>query len=202
MEKKNRQLMLELRAEQPEDYETVEKLTCEAFANAPHAGGSEALLAHKLRDIEAFVPELDIVAVLDGEVVGSIMYTKSRVVGNENEWETLTFGPLSVLPSCQKQGIGAALVRHTLKIARRMDFRAVLIFGHESYYPRFGFANAAEFGVTTAEGENFDAFMALPLYDGALTGVHGRLIHDPIYTSLDESENEAFNRRLTGYPLD
>jgi len=48
----------------------------------------------------------------------------------------------------------------------------VLIFGHESYYPRFGFKPASEFGITTEDGKNFPAFMALPLYDGALDGVH------------------------------
>jgi predicted N-acetyltransferase YhbS len=187
---------ISLRREQPEDYSIVEKLTYEAFKTAPYAGGNEALLAHKLRLISAFVAELDFIAEIDGNVVGNIMYTKSRIVGTNGAWETLTFGPLSVLPAYQRHGIGTALVRHTLDIARAMKYRAVLIFGHEEYYPRFGFEPAAKYGITTADGKNFAAFMALPLYDGSLDGVIGRLICDPVFESLDKTESDDFNRQF------
>jgi virginiamycin A acetyltransferase len=79
-----------------------------------------------------------------------------------------------------------------------LDFRAVLIFGHESYYPRFGFEEAAKFGITTDKGGNFPAFMALPLYPGALDGVRGQFVCDPIYANLDKAESEAFN---TGFGM-
>jgi len=182
-----------LRLEQPSDYFTVEKITYEAFKTAPHAGGDEALLAHKLRKAGTFVPELDYVAEFDGIVVGNIMYTRSKVVNDRTEWETLTFGPVSVAPAYQQRGVGSALIRHTLNTARDMGFRAVLIFGHPAYYPRFGFVNAAQFGITTADGKNFDAFMALPLFDGALDKVNGKLMYDPVYESLDKAESDAFN---------
>jgi predicted N-acetyltransferase YhbS len=186
-----------LRLEQPDDYRSVEKLTYEAFKNAEHAGGNEALLAHKLRGVAAFVPKLDFVAEAGGKIVGNIMYTRSKVAGSGGEeWETLTFGPVSVLPEYQRQGIGSALVRHTLDLAREMGFRAVFIFGHESYYPRFGFKEASEFHVTTDSGENFPAFMTLPLYEGALNGVSGKLICDPVYFSLDKEESDAFRKML------
>jgi predicted N-acetyltransferase YhbS len=182
-----------LRLEWPEDHRTVEKLTYEAFRNAEHASGDEAFLARKLRDIPAFVAELDYVAEAGGKVIGNIMYTRSKIVSsNGEEWETLTFGPLSVLPEYQKRGVGAALVSHTLQLARKMGFRAVLIFGHESYYPRFGFREASAFHVTTDSGENFPAFMALPLYEGALSNVSGKLMCDPVFFSLEKEEKEAF----------
>jgi predicted N-acetyltransferase YhbS len=182
-----------LRLEQPDDFAVVERITYEAFKNAPHASGGEALLAHKLRGVPAFVPELDYVAEIGGNVVGNIMYTRSKVSGDGEEWETLTFGPLSVLPACQRRGAGAALVGHTLGKARSMGFRAVLIFGHEKYYPRFGFENAEKYGITTADGKNFPAFMALPLCDGALEGVNGRLLYDPVFESSSKAESDAFN---------
>jgi virginiamycin A acetyltransferase len=191
---------IKLRREESADYRAVEKITYEAFKTAPHADGGEALLAHKLRGISAFVPELDFVAEIAGNVVGNIMYTKSRIVkdggtGKDSggEWETLTFGPVSVLPAYQGRGVGSALIRRTLEAARAMGFRAVLIFGHEEYYPRFGFEDAAKYGVATADGQNFPAFMALPLYAGALDGVSGRLVCDPVYVSLDKNESETFN---------
>jgi predicted N-acetyltransferase YhbS len=139
-----------------------------------------------MRSYPAFVRSLNYVAELDGKVIGNIMYAKSKIVSDDGEWETLTFGPVSVLPKFQKDGVGSALIRKTLDIAREMGYLAVLIYGHESYYPRFGLKPADEYGVTTADGKNFPAFMALPLYDGALDGVHGRFILDEVYTNLDK----------------
>ena len=195
-----------LRVEKKSDWKTVEQITYRAFRNAPPTGadddGMEALLAHKLRSCAAFVPELDYVAEFGGSVIGNIMYTRSKVVGDDGgEWETLTFGPVSVLPKYRRDGVGSALIRKTLETARELGYRAVLIFGHESYYPRFGFKSASDFGITTADGKNFPAFMALPLYDGALDGVRGRLILDGVYSALDKEESEKFNTRLAA-PMD
>jgi predicted N-acetyltransferase YhbS/uncharacterized protein YdhG (YjbR/CyaY superfamily) len=193
-----------LRLETKSDRDIVERVTYRAFRDAPPTGadddGMEALLAHKLRSCPAFVPGLDYVAELNGTVIGNIMYTRSKVVGDEGavpyEWETLTFGPVSVLPKYQRDGVGSALVRRTLAAAQELGCRAVLIFGHENYYPRFGFKPASEYGVTTADGKNFPAFMALPLYDGALDGVRGKFICDDVYFTLDRAEADALNEKL------
>jgi predicted N-acetyltransferase YhbS/uncharacterized protein YdhG (YjbR/CyaY superfamily) len=190
-----------LRIEGKADWKTVEQITYRAFLNAEHASGDEALLARKLRGRPSFVPELNYVAEIDGSVIGNIMYTRSKVVNDDGEWETLTFGPVSVLPKYQRQGAGGALIRRTLYTARELGYRAVLIYGHESYYPRFGFKPASDFGITTADGKNFPAFMALPLTDGALDGVCGRLICDEVYTALDKTESDKLNAKLAE-PMD
>jgi predicted N-acetyltransferase YhbS/uncharacterized protein YdhG (YjbR/CyaY superfamily) len=194
-----------LRLERKSDRNIVEQITYRAFRDAPPTGadddGMEALLARKLRSCAAFVPELDYVAELDGSVIGNIMYTRSKVTGDGGKWETLTFGPVSVLPKHQRNGVGSALIRKTLEAAYELGYRAVLIFGHESYYPRFGFKPASEYGITTADGKNFPAFMALPLYDGAFDGVRGRLILDEAYSALDKEESDKLNARLAA-PMD
>ena len=194
-----------LRNEKKSDRKTVEQVTYRAFRDAPPTGdddGMEALLAQRLRSCAAFVPELDYVAELDGCVIGNIMYARSKVIGESgSEWGLLTFGPVSVLPKHQREGVGSALILKTLDAARELGFRAVLIFGHESYYPRFGFKPASEYGITTAEGKSFPAFMALPLYDGALEGVQGRFIIDEVYSTLDREESDALNAKLAE-PMD
>ncbi|MDR2515972.1 MAG: N-acetyltransferase [Spirochaetaceae bacterium] len=171
-----------VRPETPDDYFTVECVVREAFLDAPHADGTEALLARKLRDRPSFVRSLDYVAVIEGAVAGNIMYSMCDIIGATGErWEALTLAPLSVLPRFQRRGVGSLLVRYTLDAARKAGFRAVLLYGHETYYPRFGFSPAARYGITTAGGDNFDAFMALPLHDGALDGVRGRYIYDAVF---------------------
>jgi hypothetical protein len=99
-------------------------------------------------------------------------------------------------PRTQRQGVGSTLITHTLDQARRLGFRAVLLFGNPAYYSRFGFADATRFGITTHDGYNFPAFMALPMRDGPLNGVAGKIIDDPIFTTLDPKEAETFNRDL------
>ncbi len=192
-------MKIELRLEQPEDYREVEELTRAAFWDMDLPGRErcdEHLLAHKLRSIPAFVPELDYVAVEGGKIAGNIMYSKSKIVDEVGkEYETLTFGPLSVLPSLQGQGIGAMLVKKTLEEAAGMGYRAVLIFGHPDYYKRFGFQNAEKFQITTAEGDNFDAFMALELYPGALNGISGKFFYDSVF-EIDPREAEVFDRHF------
>jgi len=194
-----------LRLEKKSDWKVVEQITYRAFKDAPPTGGddgNEALLARNLRSRDAFVPELDYIAELDGSIIGNIMYTRSKVVNDDGgEWKTLTFGPISVLPKYQRQGVGSALIRKTLEVARELGHRAVLIYGHESYYPRFGFKPASEFGITTDDGKNFPAFMALPLCDGALNDVCGRLICDEAYTSLDKEVSDKLNAKLAE-PMD
>ncbi|MDR0906762.1 MAG: N-acetyltransferase [Oscillospiraceae bacterium] len=186
-----------LRLEEPRDYRAVEELTREAFG-ADSGSCDEHLLAHKLRKISGFVPELDYVAEIDGELAGNILYSKSKIVSDSGiETEVLTFGPLSVLPKFQNLGVGKALIRRTISEAKRLGYRAVVIFGHPDYYPRSGFRRAAEFGLTTPDGETFDAFMALPLYDGALDGVSGRFYEDKVYHSLGEEELADFEKNFT-----
>ena len=194
------------RLERKQDRDTVERITYRAFINAPPTGvdddGAEPLLARMLRTDPAFVPKLNYIAEVSGRVVGNIMYTKSKVVTHSGaEIETLTFGPVSVLPAYQRQGIGSKLILHTLEIARGMGYPAVLIFGYESYYPRFGFKPASEYGITTSDGSNFPAFMALPLHDGALDGVRGRFFHADVFNNLDLDESDALNKKLAE-PMD
>ena len=189
-------MSVELRRETETDHEEVENLTREAFWDIFKPGCDEHLLVHKVRKVPAFVPELDFVAVEDGRIVGNIIYSQAKVVGGDgNAHEVVTFGPVSVLPSFQRRGIGSALIEQTMKLAREMGFRAIVIFGHPAYYSRFGFENAERFGITTADGTNFDAFMALELREGGLEGVTGRFYEDPVFR-MDKDEVEAFDRRF------
>ena len=190
-----------IRLETPDDYYSVEALTREAFWDNFWEEGrvicDEHFLVSKLRSCPTFIPELDYLAEIDGKPVGHIIYTRSRIEDDSGKvTETLTFGPLSVLPEYQNNGIGKALMRHTFEEARRLGHRAVLIFGHPDYYPRVGFRRAAEFGITTSDGKVYDPFMAYPLYEGALEGIHGRYFIDPVYFSLTQDESLEFDKRF------
>ena len=76
-----------------------------------------------------------------------VMYSRARVIDDAgNETEALTFGPLSVLPAYWHRGTGSALMRHSIREAKQMGHRAIVICGHPDYYPRFGFRGAKHYG--------------------------------------------------------
>ncbi len=192
---------IKLRLETPANYRAVEELTREAFwINTdcrPYI--DEHFLVHKLRRSKAFVPELDYVAEVDGRLVGNIMYARSKVVTPEaTEHEVLTFGPLSVLPEFQNKGIGRALMLATFEKARELGFTAIVIFGHPDYYPRLGFRQAGEFGLTTSGGNTYPPFMAMELIGGALSGISGRFYEAEAYDNLPQEEVLAFD---AGFPV-
>lgn len=184
-----------IRLEAPGDARKVERLTRDAFWNLHRPGASEHLIAHKLRSSPAFIPQLDFVAEApDKRLLGNIMYSESSIeTPSGKRFATITFGPLSVQPEFQTQGVGAALVRHSLDEARRLGHKVVIIFGHPEYYPRFGFVPAERFGITTAEGDNFDAFMALELVPGALQGVSGRFHDAEVFHQIEAEELAEFD---------
>lgn len=182
-----------LRPETPADHRAVELLTREAFWGTSRLTCDEHLLVHRLRTSEAFVPGLDVVAEVDGVVVGHVIWSRARVVGEGGTWDVLTFGPLSVLPAYQGTGVGSALMRHTLAAAARLGHRAVVVYGHPDYYPRFGFVRAGDVGVTAPGGATYDALMALALVEGGLSGVRGEFHEDPAF-HLDPADVEVFDR--------
>ena len=68
---------LTIRNETPSEYRAVENLTREAFWNVYRPGCLEHFVLHQFRTDPAFVPELDLVMELDGELIGHVMYVRA-----------------------------------------------------------------------------------------------------------------------------
>jgi putative acetyltransferase len=99
----------------------------------------EADIVDALREDPAWA--LSLVAELDDVIVGHLLFSRgSRGV--------MTLGPLAVLPSHQRRGIGTALMHGGLA---RIHGPVVLL-GHPDYYPRFGFRPAFPLGITNQWG--------------------------------------------------
>jgi len=185
---------IEIRNEIENDYSETENITREAFWDVYKPGCNEHLVLHNLRLSTAFIPELDFVACDNGKVIGNIVYSKAVVTDGNKKTDVLCMGPLCVLPEYQKKGIGSLLLKTSIKKATSLGFRAVIIFGNPAYYHRFGFASAEAFGIKTKEGLNFDAFMALELFKGALEGINGSFFEDKAF-EVKEEELEKFESR-------
>ena len=186
-----------IRPEEEKDYRAVEELTREAFWDLYHPGCCEHLIVHKIRTVPAFVKELSYVACDGQTVIGNIIYSRAKVVdGQDQAFEVLCMGPIGVLPAFQKKGVGSELMHCTIEKARALGFKAIILFGNPAYYQRFGFVNAQKYGITTPTGENFDAFMALELFEGALEGIGGKFYGDPVF-EINAEELDVFEK---GFP--
>jgi len=186
-------LDIRIRREEETDYRVVEELTREAFWNLHVPGCDEHYLVHVLRSHPDFIPEMDFVAEVDGRIAGNIMYTKSRVVDEGGgEMETLTFGPVSVLPEYQRRGIGTALIRHTREIAVRNGAKAIIILGHPHNYCTHGFKNSMDYGIGDSEGRFPYGQLALELERGVFEGKKWKFYYSPAY-HLDEKAVEKFD---------
>lgn len=187
---------IELRQEQPADYSETENVTREAFWNHYSPACSEHYLLHIMRDCPAFVPELDVVAVCDGKIVGNVVYMKSVIrADNGNSYEVLSLGPISVLPEYQRKGIGGRMIEYTRDIARRMGFAAILLCGDPDYYSRQGFLSAETFGIRTEDNMYADALQVCLLCENAMSGMKGRYIEDSVY-QVDEAAATEFDKHF------
>ena len=140
--------MFQIRNERAADHKTVEDITRKAFYNVYVPGCMEHYLVHIMREHEDFVPELDLVAELDGEIIGNIMYTKAKLTDSQGEEkEILTFGPVSILPRYQRKGYGKMLIEESLERAVRLGYDAVVIFGSPANYVSCGFECCKKYNV-------------------------------------------------------
>lgn len=152
-----------IREERLKDYERTYLVVKKAFENLEHADGNEHNLVNALRKCDAFIPELSLVAEVDGQIVGHIMFTKAKVENNT----VLVLAPLSVLPEYQKRGIGTALIKEGHRIAGELGYEYSIVLGSEKYYPRIGYLPAEKFGISPSFKVPSENFMAYRLKDDA-----------------------------------
>jgi putative acetyltransferase len=151
----------EVRPETSEDFDAITALLTEAFGQP-----AEARLVQGLRAEGVHVPDLTLVAEVDGTVVGHILF--SGVVVEDLELGTSTPGlalaPMAVLPAHQRRGIGSTLVRAALERADHRPEAVVVVVGHPRYYPRFGFVAASSLSISVPWPDiPADAVMVRPL---------------------------------------
>lgn len=169
-----------IRKEIPKDHNWVIELTAKAFETMPFSEGDEDKLVARLRNAPGFIPELSLIAELDGLIVGHILFTPLVIDNGQQQFESLVLGPVSVLPEFQKQGIGGKLIRAGHQKAVELGFRSVILIGHPEYYPRFGYKPASTWGIKTHyELPSDDVFMAVELTETALKNVSGMVIFPP-----------------------
>ncbi len=164
--------MTQIRVARPEDEAAIVRVHHEAFGRA-----DEAEIARRLHARGDVCVSL---AAFDGdELVGHVLFRPISVDGRSFPRTPLGLGPVGVLPGLQRSGTGIALCRAGIEACRARGAPFLVVLGHPTYYPRFGFVPAVRFGLTFGEMPPRDAFMAMELVPGALDGVTGPVRYGP-----------------------
>lgn len=112
---------------------------------------------------------LSLVATVDGQVVGHIMYSPITV----GDVTGAALGPMSVVSEHQGQGIGSKLVQTGNAKLKDAGWPFIIMLGHPNFYPRFGFKPASDFGIRCEWEVPDDVFMVLVLDEEKMRGVSG-----------------------------
>ena len=143
------------RVETDTDIAAVRAINAAAFDTT-----DEADLVDALRADPSWIDGLSVVSTTpDGTPAGYALLTRCHV----GEVPALCLAPCAVLPEYQRTGAGSAAVRAVLEAARHRGERFVIVLGHPSYYPRFGFTRASTHGIGLSVEVPDEALMALSL---------------------------------------
>jgi putative acetyltransferase len=159
--------MIVVRHERPNDVEAVRTLNRLAFGQE-----TEGRIVDLLR--ERCGDTVSLVAVEEEEIVGHIFFSPVTIAGDAGPILGMGLGPMAVHPARQRAGIGSLLVRQGLDHLRHRDCPFVVVLGHPSYYPRFGFERASLHGLASQwEAVPDEAFMVLPFNRTVMHAVSG-----------------------------
>lgn len=172
--------MLTIRRETSEDIAAIRYVNEQAFGQS-----EEAELVEKLRNRSVLT--LSLVAVQKNEIVGHIAFSPVVIESECSSFEATTLAPIAVLPAYQRQGIGGQLVRAGLKECRNLGHEIIVVLGHPTYYPRFGFMPAKPKGIICEFEVPAEAFMVLELREGALAGRGGIVKFQPEFKESMQS---------------
>lgn len=149
-----------IRPEQPSDAGPIGVVHRAAFPS-----DAEARLVARLRE-NSHAP-VSLVCEIEGHIVGHILFSPVEIVGNTMNAGGLGLAPVAVRPEYQRMGIGSSLITAGLAASRLAEVAFVVVLGHPEYYPRFGFRNARQRGLSN-EYEADEAFMVIELVPGSL----------------------------------
>jgi putative acetyltransferase len=126
-----------IRNETESDIDAIFDVTKAAFETHPYSNQTEQFIVNALRAADALT--ISLVAEVDGKVVGHLAFSPVTISDGSQGWYGL--GPVSVLPECQKQGMGKALISEGLSLLKALHAKGCVLVGDPKYYERFGFRN-------------------------------------------------------------
>lgn len=132
-------------------------------------------LVEEIRSKKYYLPELELLMMEDGEVVGYVMFSRFHLGGKYDD-RLVILTPAAVKTSLQRQGISRELITYGLRKAAEMGFTAALVEGNPANYRARGFQTSANHGIVAGPNihlPHVDCLMVTELVPGGLEGITG-----------------------------
>lgn len=132
-------------------------------------------LVEEIRSKKYYLPELELLMLEDGEVVGYVMFSRFHLGGKYDD-RLVILTPAAVKTNLQRQGISRALITYGLRKAAEMGFTAALVEGNPANYRARGFKTSANHGIVAGPNihlPHVDCLMVTELVPGGLEGITG-----------------------------
>ena len=163
-----------IRDERPSDLDAIREVNRQAFGQELEGRIVDALRARG-------AATLSLVAVAEQEVVGHILFSPATV----GSLVGAALGPMAVAPAHQKRGVGSQLVTCGIERLRGSACPFIVVIGHATFYPRFGFMPAAARGLTCDWKVPADVFMVNILNPDAAGQLHGRVEYRAEFSTIE-----------------
>ena len=150
------------------DYPQVMDIIGRAFRDEPYSG---RLSLAEMRGTKFFIPELSLVAETDDhKIVGHIYLIKVFI---NRTFTSLGLAQVVVAPEHQRRRIGSLMMVNVHQKAKEMGYNSIVALGHKEFLSKFGYREAADFGIHFPYGVVEEQCLIVELSPGALTYVHG-----------------------------
>jgi len=169
---------MKIRAVQKDDYRFIEDFVFQVFKHTHYSDGViEKALVKEMREKRYYIPQLDLVVVEEGTIIGHFTLSKFPI-SKMFENEVLMLSPVSVAIHKQRQGVGTYMLQEGIKLATKMGYKGIIVEGDYRYYRRFGFHTSTRFGIYAAEKNlppSEENLMALELCENGLEHISGEV---------------------------
>lgn len=140
-------MKITVRPECAADYDAVGDLLKAVFKSGDHSSFVMGLR----KKSEYFDPALSLVAEgADGIIVGYALFFPV----SQAERRILALHPMAIIPELRRRGTGKALLNEGLRIAKMRGYGGVVVMGPGTYYKKFGFRPAEEWGIFSEYAQN------------------------------------------------
>jgi len=142
---------------------------------------NEVRLTDAIRGAAEYIPDLSIVADLDGSLLGYALFAGVGVLSQQGMERALVLAVLAVHPMHQREGVGERLVRHGLERCRTKGLELVFVNGLPAFFSRVGFQPAKQYGFEPGIPVSDEDFQTIDLSGVKLGVIKGVLQYPSVF---------------------